>query len=128
MLQGERAEYGKQMVVTLSQPLTSDYGRGFTEKSLRRMMQFVSIFPDEAMVATLSRPLSWSHFREPAIRCLAEGDGMAVTCYERRGAGVVSVRHREARRISLLTIPCRRCRDSTNQVTFEWCFKTGKAT
>ena len=52
------------MVSTRSRPLSQDYGSGFSEKNLRRMIQFASIFPDEAMVATLSRPLSWSHFRE----------------------------------------------------------------
>jgi len=55
------------------------------------------------------------------------GGGVAVRCYERCGAGVVLARRCEAGRISLLTIPCRKGRDSTNQVTFEWCFKTGKA-
>jgi predicted nuclease of restriction endonuclease-like (RecB) superfamily len=39
-------------------------GRGFTEKNLHRMMQFAEAFPDEAIVATLWRQLSWSHFRE----------------------------------------------------------------
>ncbi len=86
------------MVSTRSRPLSQDYGSGFSEKNLRRMIPFASIFPDEAMVATLSRPLSWSHFQELAIRCLAEGVGMPVTCYERRGAGVVSALRCEAER------------------------------
>ena len=86
------------VVTVLAQQLTSEYGRGFTEKSLRRMMQFASIFPDEAIVATLSRQLSWSHFQEPAIRGLVRTVGMSVTCYERRGAGVVSARRCEAGR------------------------------
>jgi hypothetical protein len=28
------------------------------------MVQFAQVFPEEAIVATLSRQLSWSHFRE----------------------------------------------------------------
>ena len=64
ILQGERAEYGKQIVATLTQQLTEEYGTGFSEKNLRRMMQFADVFPDEQIVATLSRQLSWSHFRE----------------------------------------------------------------
>jgi hypothetical protein len=59
-----RAEYGEQIVATLSRQLAAEYGPGFEEKSLRRMMQFAEAFPDEAIVATLWRQLSWSHFRE----------------------------------------------------------------
>lgn len=64
VLKGERAEYGKEIVATLSRELAHEYGRGFAEKSLRRMVQFADVFPDEQIVATLSRQLSWSHFRE----------------------------------------------------------------
>ena len=42
----------------------ADFGRGFERKNLHRMMQFAEAFPDEAIVATLWRQLSWSHFRE----------------------------------------------------------------
>jgi len=62
MLKGSRAEYGKQIVVTVSRQLVSEYGTGFTEKSLRRMIQFAEAFPDLEIVATLSQQLSWSHF------------------------------------------------------------------
>jgi hypothetical protein len=31
---------------------------------IRRMMQFVEMFPEEEIVATLSRQLSWSRFRK----------------------------------------------------------------
>ncbi len=64
VLRDERAEYGEQIVATLSHQLVLDYGKGFTEKSLRRMVQFSEAFPDEQIVATLSRDLSWSHFVE----------------------------------------------------------------
>ncbi|WLQ14242.1 PDDEXK nuclease domain-containing protein [Hahella aquimaris] len=62
VLGGERANYGKQIVATLARQLTQDFGRGFSEKQLRRMMQFSEAFPDPEIVATLSRQLSWSHF------------------------------------------------------------------
>ncbi|MDD3926245.1 MAG: PDDEXK nuclease domain-containing protein [bacterium] len=64
ILHGDRAEYGKEIIATLSQQLQNDYGRGFEEKNLRRMIQFFGAFPDMQIVATLSRQLSWSHFRE----------------------------------------------------------------
>jgi len=63
ILQNQRADYGKQIVVAVSRQLTSQYGKSFEEKSLRRMMQFAQIFNDEQIVATLWRQLSWSHFK-----------------------------------------------------------------
>ena len=62
ILQYKRAEYGKQIVVTLSRQLTLKYGRNFEEKNLRRMMQFSEQFSDKQIVVTLSRHLSWSHY------------------------------------------------------------------
>lgn len=64
VLKNERAEYGEQIVSTLSTQLVAEYGQAFGERSLRRMLQFAEVFPDEAIVATLSRELSWSHFIE----------------------------------------------------------------
>lgn len=63
ILNGERAEYGKEIVAALSAQLVAEYGRGFEEKNLRRMVQFAETFADVAIVATLWRQLSWSHFR-----------------------------------------------------------------
>jgi uncharacterized protein DUF1016 len=62
LLKNKRAEYGKQIVVTLSRQLVSKYGSHFSDKNLRRMMQFSSVFPDEAIVVSAIRQLSWSHF------------------------------------------------------------------
>lgn len=64
VLGNQRAEYGRQIVSTLSTQLTEEYGKGFNEKSLRRMMLFAELFPDFQIVSTLSRHLSWSHFAE----------------------------------------------------------------
>ena len=64
VLQNERAEYGKEIVQTLSEKLTEEYGNGFTRSSLSRMMSFAEGFPDERIVAALSQQLSWSHFVE----------------------------------------------------------------
>jgi predicted nuclease of restriction endonuclease-like (RecB) superfamily len=64
VLHDARGAYGEQIVATLSRQLVAEFGRGYTEKTLRRMIQFAEAFPDEAIVATLWRQLSWSHFRE----------------------------------------------------------------
>ena len=63
-LRDNRADYGKQILATMSQELTRDYGRGFSYSSLSRMVSFAQVFPDGRILATLSRELSWSHFKE----------------------------------------------------------------
>lgn len=62
VLQHKRAEYGKQIVATLSRQLVGAYGKNFEEKNLRRMKQFAEQFTDIEILVTLSRQLSWSHF------------------------------------------------------------------
>ncbi len=62
ILEKKRAEYGQEIVVTLSRQLVSEFGEGFTDKNLRRMIQFAEAFPDMEIVVILSRQLSWSHF------------------------------------------------------------------
>lgn len=64
ILKQKRAEYGEQIVATVAQQLSLDFGRGFSEKSLRRMIQFAEVFPDEQIVASLMRQLTWTHFLE----------------------------------------------------------------
>ncbi len=65
VLGNQRAEYGKQIVASVSRQLQQEYNiKGFDEKNIRRMMQFTSLFPDSQIVATVSRQLSWSHFVE----------------------------------------------------------------
>ena len=64
ILQGQRAQYGEEILPTLSAKLVPDYGKGFSARNLARMVQFVEAFSDEPIVATLSRELSWSHFVE----------------------------------------------------------------
>ncbi len=62
ILQDERAEYGQKIVATVSRELVQEYGNSFNEKNLRRMIQFAQIFPDEKIVVSLIRQLTWTHF------------------------------------------------------------------
>lgn len=62
VLKEKRAEYGEEIVATLSQQLVTEFGQGFSEKNLRRMVQFAEVFPDEKIVVALIRQLSWTHF------------------------------------------------------------------
>lgn len=57
----ERAEYGKEVVSTLARQLVEEFGSGFSEKNLRRMVQFAEVFPDSEIVVSLIRQLSWTH-------------------------------------------------------------------
>ncbi len=64
LLDEGRAEYGQQIVTTLSAQLVPDYGRGFSGRNLYRMIKLAEAIPDEQIVTTLSARLSWSHFVE----------------------------------------------------------------
>lgn len=64
ILKNERAEYGKQVVASLSQQLTLIYGKGWSEKQLRHCMRFFQVFPEKLIVSTLWRQLTWSHIKE----------------------------------------------------------------
>jgi predicted nuclease of restriction endonuclease-like (RecB) superfamily len=64
ILKEKRADYGKEILSTLSAKLVPEYGEGFSQRNLARMIQFAGIFPDEKIVVMLSRQLGWSHFVE----------------------------------------------------------------
>jgi hypothetical protein len=64
ILKGKRAEYGKEIVPTVSAQLVPEFGTGFGVRNLFRMIKFAEVFPDEKTVSTLSAQLSWSHFVE----------------------------------------------------------------
>lgn len=63
ILQGQRAQYGKQIIVSLSKLLTQVYGKGWGEKQLRHCLRLAQTFPNDQIVYTLCRQFSWSHLR-----------------------------------------------------------------
>lgn len=63
ILKGNRAEYGKQILATVSQQLTAEYGRGASERNLAYMIRFNEAFPQVEILQTLCAKLSWSHFK-----------------------------------------------------------------
>lgn len=63
VLNNERAEYGKEVIKSLSAQLIKSYGNGWGEKQLRQCTKFAEVFPDREIVYTLCRQLSWSHLR-----------------------------------------------------------------
>jgi predicted nuclease of restriction endonuclease-like (RecB) superfamily len=63
ILDSKRAEYGKEVIKSLSKKLTVEYGKGWSEKQLRHCLRFAETFPKKEIVYALSRQLSWTHFR-----------------------------------------------------------------
>jgi len=57
---GDRAEYCKRLLLFLSEKLTREFGKGFTERSLRHMRQFYQMF---LIRNALRSELSWTHYR-----------------------------------------------------------------
>ena len=63
ILNGKRAEYGKQVVSSLSQQLTLAYGKGWGERQLHYCLRIAEVFPRKKILHTLCAELSWSHFK-----------------------------------------------------------------
>jgi predicted nuclease of restriction endonuclease-like (RecB) superfamily len=63
ILKEKRAEYGEKILHTLSAKLTEEFGRGFGERNLFRMVRFAEVFPDSKIVSSLRTQLGWTHFR-----------------------------------------------------------------
>jgi len=59
----KRAEYGSHLISMLSEELTKDFGKSFSERNLRNFRQFYLFFPDNKIWNTCVPNLSWSHFR-----------------------------------------------------------------
>lgn len=64
ILKEKRADYGEEIISTLSIQLVKEFGNGFSRPNLFRIVRFAEVFPEGKIVSTLSRQLSWSHFVE----------------------------------------------------------------
>lgn len=62
ILKEKRAEYGEQIVQSLSAQLETEFGRGFGARNLFRMIRFAEVFPDTKIVTSLMSQLGWTHF------------------------------------------------------------------
>ena len=56
----KRADYGIGLIKELSEQMTRDFGKGYTERNLWFMKQFYLLFPKVNAVRT---QLSWTHYR-----------------------------------------------------------------
>lgn len=62
ILQEKRAGYGDEILHTLSAQLEAEFGRGFGERDLSRMVRFAEAFPDRQILTSLMSKLGWTHF------------------------------------------------------------------
>ena len=72
-----RAEYGKQLILTLAKDLTLRYGKGFSRTNLVYMRLFYIRYPNQE---TIFFQLTWSHY----IEFLAIKDDLARSFYEKQ--------------------------------------------
>jgi len=90
----DRAQYGDATIKRLSEKLVEEYGNGFGQRNLFRMVRFYQQFPDPEIVTTVSAQLSWSHFvellklddptkRQFYVRMCADGHWSVRTLRER---------------------------------------------
>ncbi len=80
-----RAEYGEQILPTLSAKLTQEFGNGYSARNLARMIKFAEQFPQRSVVETLSETVSWSHFVEIlALSQPIEREFYATMCHASR--------------------------------------------
>jgi DUF1016 N-terminal domain len=56
----DRADYGKQLLKSLSIQLINEFGKGFDESNLRYIRLFYKAFP---IRDALRHELSWTHYR-----------------------------------------------------------------
>ena len=64
VLKRKRAEYGKEVVRSLSRQLTKEYGRGWSRSNINRMIKLFELFPENRIGASAMPELSWTHIRK----------------------------------------------------------------
>ena len=72
-----KAEYGRQLLIRLTQDLKPRLGKGFSRSNLYLMRQFYLKYPK---IQTVSGKLSWSHFSE----LLSISDDLERSFYEQQ--------------------------------------------
>ncbi len=63
ILEGNRAPYGKEIIIKLSVQLTQNFGSGWSEKHLRHCLRCAETFTEDQIVSAVQRHLSWTHLK-----------------------------------------------------------------
>jgi hypothetical protein len=109
----ERAAYGEQIVVAMSRQLVVDFGRGlFREEPTPNGSICRGASREQEIVATLSRPLSWSHF-SALLPPLSPSNGNSTRRWPGSKAGACVPFVRPSTRCSMSARRCQttRCND-----------------
>lgn len=64
VLSGRKAQYGNSIIEKLADMLIKNYGRGFSQRNLFRMVKFYDFYQGEENLPTVLAKLSWSHIIE----------------------------------------------------------------
>ena len=60
VLQGNRAAYGKQIIINLSEMLTLNFGSGWSDKHLRHCLRSAETIEEEQIIYAVRRQLRYS--------------------------------------------------------------------
>jgi len=63
IVDGARAQYGKQIIDNLAQKLTENFGSGWSKRHLHHCIRLVDMYPDIEIVHALRAQLSWTNIR-----------------------------------------------------------------
>ncbi|OUL62095.1 YhcG family protein [Flavobacterium sp. AJR] len=63
ILNNDRADYGKKLILNLSTDLSNRYGSGFNKRNLHSFIKLNTVLQDITIVHTVCAQLSWSHIR-----------------------------------------------------------------
>lgn len=63
ILEGNRAPYGKQVIVNLAVRLTQTFGSGWSDKHLRHCLRTAESFNEEQIISAVQRQLNWTHIK-----------------------------------------------------------------
>jgi predicted nuclease of restriction endonuclease-like (RecB) superfamily len=63
ILKNKRADYGKEIISTLSRQLSEEFGSGYAKRNLLNMVRFAKIYTDKNIVHSLSTQLRWTHIK-----------------------------------------------------------------
>ena len=63
VLQGNRAAYGKQIIINLPEMLTLNFGSGWSDKHLRHCLRTAETIEEQQIIYAVRRQLSWTHIK-----------------------------------------------------------------
>ncbi len=63
ILKSDKPEYGKQIVSSISERLTTEYGKGWGQRHLYSCIKVYTVFPDFEILHALRTKLTWTHLR-----------------------------------------------------------------